>query len=86
VVGLAPLMLAGPLLLALDYIAPVVVEAFLAGLLPASRPRRGEPGQDEVGPVDRREELALVRFLERSGSLDRMQRPGARCVTRRGSR
>ena len=49
-----------------SYIAPVVVEAFLAGSLPVSRPRRGEPGQDEVGPVDRREELALVRFLERS--------------------
>ena len=69
-----------------SYIAPVVVEAFLAGLLPASRPPRGRPSHDEVGPMDRREELALVRFLERSGSLDRVPRPGARSVTRPGSR
>ena len=69
-----------------SYIAPVVIEAFLAGSLPVSRPRRGEPGQGEGSLVDRREELALVHFLERSGSLDDMQRPGARCVTRRGSR
>src|SRR5665811_345110 len=30
-----------------SYIAPVVVEAFLAGRLPASRARRGDPGHDE---------------------------------------
>ena len=69
-----------------SYIAPVVVEAFLAGSLPLSRPRRRARGQEEVGPVDRREELALLRFLERSGSLDHTQRPGARSATRRGSR
>jgi DNA topoisomerase-1 len=69
-----------------SYIAPVVVEAFLAGLLPTSRSRRGDPGHDEVGSMDRREELALVRFMERSGSLDRPEPTGARCVTRRGSR
>ena len=69
-----------------SYIAPVVVEGFIAGLLPLRRPRRGKQGQDEGGPVDRREELALVRFLERSGALDDTQRPGARCATGRGLR
>jgi len=69
-----------------SYIAPVVVEAFLAGRLPASRSRRASPGHDEAGSADRREELALVHFLERSGSLDRRQPTGASCVTRRGSR
>ena len=47
-----------------SYIAPLVVEAYLAGTLPRGRSRR-------VGPIEaargfgRREELALVRFLER---------------------
>ena len=54
-----------------SYIAPAVVEAFLAGRLPVRRARRGEPRRDEVGPVDRREELALVRFLERSPRIMR---------------
>jgi DNA topoisomerase-1 len=55
-----------------SYIAPVVVEAFLAGSLPASRPRRGDPGPEADRAMDRREELALVRFLERGRSLDDM--------------
>jgi DNA topoisomerase-1 len=55
-----------------SYIAPVVVEAFLAGSLPASRPRRGDPGPEADRAMDRREELALVRFLERGRSRDDM--------------
>jgi DNA topoisomerase I len=56
-----------------SYIAPDVVEAFLAGLLPASRPRRGELGPEAVRAMDRREELALVRFLERPRAPDRVK-------------
>ena len=56
-----------------SYIAPVVVEAFLAGSLPASQPRRGAPGPEAVPALDRREELALVRFLERGRALNDMR-------------
>jgi DNA topoisomerase-1 len=48
-----------------SYIAPVVVEAYLAGTLPRGRSRRVEPGEQATRPVGRREELALVHFLER---------------------
>jgi len=53
-----------------SYIAPMVIEAFLAGLLPPGRVRRGDPGQETVRAVGRREELALVHFLERGRSPD----------------
>ena len=56
-----------------SYIAPVVVEAYLAGLLPPGRVPRGDPGPDGVRRIGRREELALVRFLERGRSLDNMK-------------
>ena len=48
-----------------SYIAPVVVEAYLAGTLPHGRSRRVEPGEQAIRPIGRREELALVHFLER---------------------
>jgi DNA topoisomerase I len=48
-----------------SYIAPVVVEAYLAGTLPRGRSRRLDPGEQAAGPIGRREELALVHFLER---------------------
>ena len=48
-----------------SYIAPAVVEAYLAGTLPRGRSRRVEPGDQATRPVGRREELALVHFLER---------------------
>ena len=53
-----------------SYIAPLVVEGYLAGSLPPGRERRGDPRQQELRAIDRREELALVRFLEREGSPD----------------
>ena len=56
-----------------SYIAPMVVEAYLAGSLPPRRVPRGEPGPDTVRTIGRREELALVRFLERGRSLDNMK-------------
>jgi DNA topoisomerase-1 len=48
-----------------SYIAPLVVEAYLAGSLPRSRSRRPDPGEQAAHPIGRREELALVHFLER---------------------
>ena len=48
-----------------SYIAPVVVEAYLAGSLPRSRLRRPDPGEQTARPISRREELALLHFLER---------------------
>ena len=56
-----------------SYIAPMVVKAYLAGSLPPRRVARGEPGPDAVRTIGRREELALVRFLERGRSLDNMK-------------
>lgn len=55
-----------------SYIAPVVVEAFLAGLLPASRPLRGEPGQDRRGSVHRSRSI-----LARGGGRLRSRGPVA---------
>lgn len=51
-----------------SYIAPLVVEGYLAGALPPGRGWRGDPRQQELRAIGRREELALVRFLEREGS------------------
>ena len=51
-----------------SYIAPLVVEAYLGGWLPPGRGRSGDPQHQELRAVGRREELALVRFLEREGS------------------
>jgi DNA topoisomerase I len=48
-----------------SYIAPMVVEAYLAGSLPRSRSPRPDPGKQTAHPISRREELALVHFLER---------------------
>ncbi len=48
-----------------SYIAPMVVEAYLAGSLPPGRTRQGDPGEQTVRMVGRREELALVHLLER---------------------
>jgi len=50
-----------------SYIAPVVVEAYLAGSLPPGRKVRHDPGALAAGGFGRREELALVHFLERAG-------------------
>ena len=47
-----------------SYIAPLVVEAYLAGTLPRGRSRRPGPIEAARG-FGRREELALVHFLER---------------------
>ena len=52
-----------------SYIAPTVVAAYLAGSLPPGRARRGGLDTQTARPVGRREELALVRFLERGQSL-----------------
>ena len=51
-----------------SYIAPRVVEGYLAGSLPPGRGRRGDPEQPELRTIGRREELALVRFLGGDGS------------------
>ena len=51
-----------------SYIAPLVVEGYLAGSLPPRRGRRSYPEQQGLRTIGRREELALVRFLEREGS------------------
>jgi len=48
-----------------SYIAPLVVEAYLAGSLPPGRVRRVDPGTPTGRAIGRREELALVHFLER---------------------
>ena len=48
-----------------SYIAPLVVQAYLAGSLPPGRVRRVDPGTPTGRAVGRREELALVHFLER---------------------
>ncbi len=53
-----------------SYIAPVVVEAYLAGSLPRSRSRRPDPGEQAAHPIGRREELALVHLLEQGRSRD----------------
>jgi DNA topoisomerase-1 len=53
-----------------SYIAPLVVQAYLAGSLPAGRVRRVDPGTQTARAVGRREELALVHFLERGGVSD----------------
>ena len=57
-----------------SYIAPMVVESYLAGSLPPGRVRRGDPGKQTARPVGRREELALVRFLERGRILEQVER------------
>ncbi|MBI2763124.1 MAG: DNA topoisomerase IB [Chloroflexi bacterium] len=48
-----------------SYIAPLVVEAYLAGTLPRGRSPRRDPGEQVAPRFGRREELALVHFLER---------------------
>jgi hypothetical protein len=45
-------------------------EAHLAGTLPRGRSRRVEPGEQATHSISRREEFALVRFLEQRMSLD----------------
>ncbi len=49
-----------------SYIAPAVVEAYLAGSLPRGRSRRPGPVERGARGFSRREELALVHFLERT--------------------
>jgi DNA topoisomerase-1 len=53
-----------------SYIAPTVVASYLAESLPRGRARRRDLRTQTARPVGRREELALVRFLERGQSLD----------------
>ena len=53
-----------------SYIAPLVVEAYLAGALPRGRSRRRDPPDRATRPIGRREELALVHFLERRRPVD----------------
>lgn len=60
-----------------SYIAPVVVESYLAGSLPRGRMPRGDPGVPTAREVGRHEELVLVHFLERgpvTDAVDRRQR------------
>jgi DNA topoisomerase I len=57
-----------------SYIAPSVVEGFLAGSLPPARVRSADAGTPSAADLGRSEELALVRFLERHGSGRRRSR------------
>jgi DNA topoisomerase-1 len=49
-----------------SYVAPSVVEGYLEGSLPPGRPRSGDAPDRPAFPPRRREELALVHFLERA--------------------
>lgn len=51
-----------------SYVAPVIVESYLEGSLPSGRTRVVDPPEQGSFTFARREELALVRFLERAGS------------------
>lgn len=48
-----------------SYIAPIVFESYLAGSLPPGGTGRVSEGEGSNKPIRRRDELALVRFLER---------------------
>ena len=60
-----------------SYIAPLVVEGYLAGALPRGRSRRVEPGEQATRVMGRRDELRLVHFLERGSPAI----PGRAAVT-----
>jgi hypothetical protein len=51
-----------------SYVAPVIVESYLAGSLPPGRARTSDRPEQPPLTFGRREELALVSFLERTGS------------------
>jgi DNA topoisomerase I len=50
-----------------SYVAPAIVESYLDGSLPPGRTRASHPPEEVPFTFGRREELALVRFLERAG-------------------
>jgi DNA topoisomerase-1 len=52
-----------------SYVAPGIVEAYLDGSLPPGRTRVAGPSGQALVAFSRREELALVRFLERAESV-----------------
>jgi DNA topoisomerase-1 len=54
-----------------SYVAPVIVESYLEGSLPPGRTRVADLPEQAPFTFGRREELALVRFLERAGSMTR---------------
>jgi DNA topoisomerase-1 len=54
-----------------SYIAPRVVDAYLAGDLPRALARAGESADQLKPRTDRREELALVRMLEAARDVER---------------
>ena len=51
-----------------SYIAPAVIDAFLADTLPPGRSRRTAPAGPGTRDIGRREELALVHVLERAAA------------------
>ena len=61
-----------------SYVAPIVIDSYLAGSLPPGRIRVGERPEQAPITSGRREELALVRFLEQASSAPITRRQSSR--------